>query len=329
VLAAFGFSTLWNETSQKLIFKNKSGAGVLSPLSPYVIFDTQLVRLNSKPLFIDAKLFVPIEFVTLILPKISGKKSALKNDRPKLAPSPAGLPYQPLFLKRIVLDAGHGGHDPGAKSPGGMKEKDVVLAVAQRLAIKLQDEMGIEVVMTRNDDRFITLGNRARIANTSGAQIFVSIHANGAFNDEATGTETYFLSFEASDRKSAQIARAENASVQLELDNPFQGSAGDDLKAILWDLVQTETLKESEKLAIAVQSKLMQQMNMPSRGVKQAPFYVLMGSSIPAILVEIGFITTRHEANQLADPFVQTRIANALFMAILNYDTLRAIQSSQ
>jgi len=245
------------------------------------------------------------------------------------APAPSDLPYQPLYLKRIVIDPGHGGHDPGACSPKGLKEKDIVLAVSLRLARKLTEEMGIEIIMTRTDDTFIPLGERARIANTSGANLFVSIHANGAFNRTATGTETYFLSQTASDRKAAQLAAAENASLRFEPDNPLASMEMDDLKKILWDMVRTETLKESERMAVSVQGKLEQQLHLRSRGVKQAPFYVLLRTSIPAILVEIGFMTTSSEANQLAAPLFQEQIASALFQALLHYDTIRALENQK
>ena len=326
VLKALGFKTTWNETANKLIFKGEAGTGVLSPLSPFITFGAGVFHLPGPPVFLDAKLCVPVEFVSGDLSEILSRKISFNNWESCPAPPPMGLPHRPLYLRKIVIDPGHGGHDPGATSPSGLKEKDIVLLVALKLADRLRDEMGIEVVMTRSDDTFITLGERARITNTSGAQIFISIHANGAFNNTATGTETFFLSFEASDQKAAALAAAENASLRLETDNPMADSDIDDLKTILWDLVRTEVLKDSEKLAIVVQTRLEKQLNLPSRGVKQAPFYVLMGSSIPAILVEIGFMTTVDEASLLADSKFQDRIVYSLFSAILNYDTVRAME---
>lgn len=326
LFGAAGFTWFWNEISHKLVFKNESGAGVLSPYSSYVTFGTRMFYLKSRPLFLGGALFVPEKFATEILFSITGKKVELTGYESEPAPAALGMPYRPLYLKRIVIDPGHGGHDSGAVSPTGLKEKDIVLKVSHILAKKLQEEMGIEVIMTRKDDRFITLGDRARIANTSGADLFFCIHANGAFNRSATGTETFFLSFEASDRKAAKLAAAENASLRFEQGNPLKNADIDDLKLILWDMVQADTMKESEKLAISVQSKLQKLLHLPSRGVKQAPFYVLMGSAIPAILVEIGFITTSAEANQLADVRFQEKIADALFLALVHYDTSRAVE---
>ena len=314
-----------DEWKSILLFKNETLTGVLSPLSPFVTAGSKVFYLPGPPVFLNARLCVPILFFTKYLSVETRGEIEFENISCSPAPPPVGLPYKPLYLRKIVIDPGHGGHDSGAKSPFGLKEKDVVLAVALKLAGRLRDEMGIEVVMTRSDDTFITLGNRARIANTSDAQVFISIHANGAFNNTATGTETYFLSFEASDRKAAALAAAENASLVFEQGNPLAGSSMDDLKMILWDLVRTEVLKDSEKLAVSVQTKLEKQLNLPSRGVKQAPFYVLMGSSIPAILVEIGFMTTRDEASLLANPMFQDQIVSALFSAILYYDTVRAM----
>lgn len=327
IFKALGFETLWNEAGGKLVFKSESVSGVLSVHSRYAALGASMERMAGPLVFLDGRLCVPRAFFDSALSGAMKKKIAFVNVKTQPAPDPIGLPNRPLYLQRVVIDAGHGGHDSGARSPEGLKEKDIVLAVAKQLGTRLNHEMGIETVLTRADDRFITLGERARIANTSEADLFISIHANGAFNSTATGTETYFLSYEASDKKAARIAADENKSLMLEAENPLKDSDPDDLKRILWDMVQTENLKESEKLASTVQEKLQSQMHLPSRGVKQAPFYVLMGSSIPAILVEIGFMTTSAEANQLADPRIQERITDALFHAILHYDTIMAIKS--
>jgi N-acetylmuramoyl-L-alanine amidase len=327
VVAALGFNSSWNESSQKLLLRTDEHVLVVTPRSRYAIVDGRLRRMVGAPVFLGSRLCVPMAFVTGPLAEHVHKPIVFSEPDLATPPPPPALPHTPLYLKKIVLDSGHGGHDPGAKSPEGHKEKDINLAVAARLARRLTHEMGIEVVMTRSDDRFITLSERARIANTSDADLFLSIHANGAYNDVATGTETYFLSFDASDIQAARLAKAENDSFTMAEEGPFGVGGGDDLKQILWDMVRTETLKESEKLASAVQSKLEMELHMPSRGVKQAPFYVLMGSSIPAILVEVGFMTTSKEAAKLASPPVQEKIADALFSALLHYDTFMATQA--
>ena len=328
-LRAMGYATTWNEPAGKLLFKSEAGAGILTPYSPFAIYGAKSRRLSAPPVFLDGRFCVPEDFFLSALPLLAGVEIGKKEGTAVTPPAHMAAPYRPMFLKKVVIDAGHGGHDSGATSSTGVKEKDVNLAVAKRLARRLRDEMGIEVVLTREDDRFLTLGQRAQIGNTSGADFFLSIHSNGAMNKSATGTETFFVSFEASDRRAARLAEMENASIRFEEDNPMVIAGGDDLKRILWDMVHNETVKESEKLAIAVQEKLEQQLHLPSRGVKQAPFYVLMGTSIPAILVEIGFVTTVKEAELLDSPVFQERITDALLRAILHYDTTMAIKSGK
>lgn len=216
----------------------------------------------------------------------------------------------------VVIDPGHGGRDPGANGPGGTREKDVVLRIGVELAEALE-EHGVDALLTRDDDTFVPLGERTRFANRGGADLFVSIHANAASNGEAEGFETYFLSA-ANTEDERRVARMENAAIRYE--NPaIDPESLDDLNFILWDLAQNEYLRESSTLAEIVQEGLEVRLPHPSRGVKQAPFAVLNGAFMPAILFESAFISNPREESLLNDPEFRTRLVEGLAGAILAY----------
>jgi N-acetylmuramoyl-L-alanine amidase len=220
-------------------------------------------------------------------------------------------------LRVIVLDPGHGGHDPGAIGPSGLQEKELTLDVARRVALLLQDDQGVRVVLTRTTDRFIPLRERTAFANRERADLFVSIHVNSAPSVTATGAETYFLSSEATDNAARQAAAAENRVVALE--SNAKGPSRDLLRSILWDLAQSDFQQESSRLAEVVQNTLDRALRLPSRGVKQAPFYVLGGAAMPAVLVEIGFITNSAEEQRLRDDGYRDRVARAIAAGLGEY----------
>jgi N-acetylmuramoyl-L-alanine amidase len=237
--------------------------------------------------------------------------------RPKAPAGPdGGRPaIQPLRL--IVLDAGHGGHDPGAIGPSGLQEKEVVLDVTRRVARMAEDGLGVKVVLTRSTDVFVPLRERTNFANKQRADLFVSIHANAHPRAVSEGVETYFLSSEASDTEARQVAAIENGAVQLE--TPASRQKTDLLKSILWDLAQSEFQQESSFLAETVQDSMTQSMRLVNRGVKQAGFYVLGGAAMPAILVEIGFLTNPREERKLATPEYREAAARAIYAGLTEY----------
>lgn len=201
---------------------------------------------------------------------------------------------QPGAIRRIVVDAGHGGHDPGAVGKGGTQEKDVVLKIAQEVAERVQSELGIDVVMTRTTDHFIELQERTAIANKVGADLFISIHANAASNRNANGIETYYLNL-AKTEKVAQLAALENGT-SLEKVSILQ--------AVLFDLMANYKLNDSALLADAVQKAVYKRVSeqfspLKNLGVKQGPFYVLVGATMPSILVETAFISNATEEGRL------------------------------
>jgi N-acetylmuramoyl-L-alanine amidase len=234
-----------------------------------------------------------------------------------------GVPLAPFPLRRargglevIVIDPGHGGGDTGAIGPGGAREKDLTLTLSERLAAALRDRLPVRVVLTRTEDAELPLATRAALGNELEADLFLSLHLNSSYGRSARGTETYFLSLEASDERAAEAAAAANAA---------NGAAADpaaDLELILWDMAQSRHLAASQQLANLIQEELNQALELRDRGVKQAPFTVLMGAAMPAVLVELGFLSNPEEEQRLRDPAYQTALTDALVRAISRFRAL-------
>jgi N-acetylmuramoyl-L-alanine amidase len=220
-------------------------------------------------------------------------------------------------LRLIVLDAGHGGHDPGAIGPTGLMEKDVVLDVTRRVARLATEGLGVKVAMSRSTDVFVPLRERTSFANKLHADLFVSIHANAHPQAVSEGVEVYFLSSEASDTNARQVAAVENGVIQLE--TPASRQKSELLKSILWDLAQSEFQQESSSMAETVLDSMTQSLRLIPRGVKQAGFYVLGGAAMPAVLIEIGFLTNKNEERKLATPEYRESVARAIYTGLAEY----------
>lgn len=217
------------------------------------------------------------------------------------------IPTKEPGLQLVVVDAGHGGVEMGAKGPSGLLEKDVTLDVAKRIQAGLIKRLGVRVILTRESDKQVSLDDRTALANHEQADLFLSIHVNASAAVKARGAETYFLSYQATDDEARALAALENNTIGVE--SPPGSQA---LGMVLWDLAQSQYLAESSKLAEAIQQNLNQLLRIESRGVKQAPFKVLMGATMPAVLVEIGFITNSEEEDRLKDSSYRERIAQAI-----------------
>jgi N-acetylmuramoyl-L-alanine amidase len=220
-----------------------------------------------------------------------------------------------LGVSRIVIDPGHGGHDPGAKGKG-VNEAELVLDVALRLEKLLQKVPGVDVILTRRTDEFIQLPERTAIANREGADLFLSIHANASINGQAHGIETYFLNF-ANNHSAAAVAARENAA-----STQAMGGLPDFVKAI----AMNNKLDESRDLALQVQRSMVDRQRASNKalkdlGVKQAPFVVLIGANMPSVLAEMGFVTNPQEAKLLKGNAYRQKIAESLFNAIRKYQT--------
>ncbi len=219
-------------------------------------------------------------------------------------------------LDCVVVDAGHGGHDGGA-TYFGVREKDVTLGIARRLGRYLEENLGVRVVYTRSDDRFIELHERGRVANTSCGKLFISIHANAAGSSRAMGTETYFLAPHRTESARSVMER-ENSVVRLESD-PHLYADFDAEGGIMRTLAFSAYQQESQDLATLIEAELGARARRHSRGVKQAGFLVLWRASMPAVLVETGFITNPDEARFLSSADGQDLIASAIFRAVRTY----------
>jgi N-acetylmuramoyl-L-alanine amidase len=216
----------------------------------------------------------------------------------------------PTFV--AVVDPGHGGDQDGALAPDGKHEKDLALQIARRVASRLQRQ-GARVLLTRTGDVGVPLAERAALANSVQADIFVSIHLNSMptklSRKVSSGVETYFLSADATDASASAVAARENAD---RLAGEPQLDASDPVAGILDDLQNTEALSASSRLAYAIHERLVARTRAENRGVKQAPFYVLAGARMPAVLLEVGFISHGAESRKLEAPAYQEVLAQAV-----------------
>jgi N-acetylmuramoyl-L-alanine amidase len=220
-----------------------------------------------------------------------------------------------LKVGRVVLDPGHGGHDTGTVGPEGLREKDLVLDVAQRLGRLIEEKMGSEVIFTRSDDTFVPLERRTEIANEAKADLFLSIHANSSPLRTAAGVETFYLNFTTS-KSALDLAARENAGSQMSVY---------ELQDLLQKIALKDKVEESREFATRVQSALYTLSARPvdarskDRGVKKAPFVVLIGASMPSVLAEIGFISNAHDESIMRREDYRQRTAEALYKGLSSY----------
>ncbi|MDY7231068.1 N-acetylmuramoyl-L-alanine amidase [Hyalangium rubrum] len=218
-----------------------------------------------------------------------------------------------LKVRRVIIDPGHGGHDTGAIGKQGTREKDITLAISHKLAQQLR-ERGLEVILTRDDDRYVKLEGRAQFANEARGDLFISIHCNSAHNRKLRGVETYTLNI-SSDRYSIRLAARENASTEKGIS---------DLQFILADLATKANTGESTRLASQVQKSLVGQLTREYTGIKdlghkEALFYVLLGVKMPAILVETAFLSHAEEEERLASEAYQDSVARAIAQGVEDF----------
>jgi N-acetylmuramoyl-L-alanine amidase len=220
-----------------------------------------------------------------------------------------------LSVSRIVIDPGHGGHDPGARG-GGTTEAELVLDVSLRLAQLLEKVPGLEVVLTRKTDDYVPLQERTAIANREAADLFLSIHANANSSAQAQGIETYFLNF-ATTLSATAVAARENAA---------SGQSMGELPDVVKTIALNNKIDESRDFATFVQREMVTKLRPANKtirdlGVKQAPFVVLIGAAMPSVLAEVSFMTNPQEAKLLKSSAYRQRIAEALFEAVRTYQT--------
>lgn len=255
----------------------------------------------------------PQRLVIDVYPEIAGESR--KEDRE----SPKSLPDKTLNkIETIVIDAGHGGKDPGAIGPGGLQEKDITLYVGKKLGEILEQKQGVKIVYTRDQDIFVPLNERTEIANSHKADLFVSIHVNASERRNARGIETYFLNW-TNDKEALKVAARENKIPISKMEKIQDG-----LQMILQDLARNNKREESMRLAHSVQSSLVSSLRsdyskIEDLGVKYALFYVLVGAEMPSILVEISFISNHEEERRLAASSYRNKVAEAIAKGIDAY----------
>jgi N-acetylmuramoyl-L-alanine amidase len=269
----------------------------------------------------------PYRIVIDITGKVSERKAAESKKAPAEEKSPPGTapPDKPkpppatgeaLKVKTIVIDPGHGGKDPGAIGKRGLKEKDITLKVSKMLKRELGKKLkSTKIILTRTKDIYIPLDERTAIANMKSADLFVSVHVNASVNRKATGVETYYLDY-AHDEEAMKVASRENFASTEEMD--------DVLQFILKDLRRSGNRIESSNLATHIQTNLLSNLKrkyrgIKSNGVKGAPFYVLVNSNMPSILVEISFISNPRDEKRLRDEKYLGEIVKGITEGILRY----------
>jgi len=224
------------------------------------------------------------------------------------------LPSTRQGLRTIVIDPGHGGQATGTIAANGIQEKAITLDIAIRLRELVYRRLGLQVRLTRESDVDLENVRRTEMANNWEADLFISIHANGFRQTAVRGPETYFLSASASDANARRAVLRENGGETP--DGEASAAPASGLDFILWDLAQTQHLRESSLFAEGLQASLNSLWRIGDRGVRQAPFTVLRGATMPAVLVEVGYLSNLEDAAMLADPDVRQRIAESLFRGI-------------
>jgi N-acetylmuramoyl-L-alanine amidase len=226
---------------------------------------------------------------------------------PLLESSPTGA------LRTIVVDAGHGGDEQGARGPQGTLEKDVTLSVARRLKAAIEGRLGARVILTRDGDQTVGLDERAAVANNNKADVFISLHANASVRGSASGAEVFYLSLADYGDQARRVAYGETEAL------PVFGGGSRDIDVILWEMAQARHIEESAVLAQLVESSLRERVAMSPRAIQQAPFRVLVGANMPAVLVEMGFITNAQQEKELGSDTFQSSIVQALVDSIVRF----------
>jgi len=250
-----------------------------------------------------------------VLPQSTQEKTADPQETPPAPQTAEPAASKPKPIETICIDAGHGGEDLGALGKSKLLEKNITLQISQKLKKLVESKTGLRVIMTRDKDSEVSLNSRASIANNQQAQMFISIHVNSSFRKSAYGSETFFVSLKATDQEALELARKENQNPE----DPGETIKNDELKMILWNMAQTEYIRESSTLAEYIQFELNELLGTRNRGVKQAPFRVLMRTAMPAVLIETAFISNSTEEKKLQNEEFLDKIAFAIFNGVSKF----------
>lgn len=301
---AYGIDWKWDSSSMTVELA-KNSAKMRMRVDDYRVYTNNSVSVQEKPVIIyKGAVCIPIELLRTVFNGVFLERPALglSVDRPAVSH------YK---IRKVVLDAGHGGYDPGAIGRNGIKEKYIALDITKKVAAALEDA-GVTVILTRSDDSFIPLWRRVEITNRSGADLFVSIHANASVTHRLKGFEVYYLSEEIDDNARAYSVAKERA---LKFDGNSVYRYTSALNEILWDLELTENRRNGIQLG----NQVLDNINVSKRDIKSARFFVLKGAHMPAVLVEVGYISNADECSRLGSKEYRSDIAERIAGGILKY----------
>lgn len=316
-----------NNKTQKVVFYVDNKKIKISNQITFIEIEDNLFQLSSEVLIENGIYYLPTDSFFGIIQNLSDfslikytnneiRFTSISTDK-KIIKKNVDLrsEKEKWEFKTIVIDAGHGGKDPGAIGYSGTKEKDIALDVAKRLEKKLSKNMNVKIIMTRNEDVFLRLSERTKIANESNGNLFISIHTNAAEDRRASGFETFLIGPNKNEA-AVRVAARENAVLELEGTTGKKLTNEDLIKATI---AQSAFASKSEQFASMVQKEIKKRVQSPDRGVKQAGFYVLMGASMPNVLVELGFISNPSEEKKLRSPQYRDQLATAIYRAVEQY----------
>ena len=315
-----------NDQTEKIIFYVDNKKIKVTSDITFILIEDSLYQLSSKVIKDKNEYYLPVDSFFNIINSLSkdlsvtmGSQSiSFSTKKTTLNPSKKidlRTEKQKWEFKTIVIDAGHGGKDPGAVGYRGTKEKDIALDVAKRLEKKLSKNLNVKIVMTRDEDIFLRLSERTRIANENNGSLFISIHTNAAEDRRASGFETFLIGPNKNEA-AVRVAARENAVLELEGISGQKLTNEDLIKATI---AQSAFASKSEQFASMVQGEIKKRVQSKDRGVKQAGFYVLMGASMPNVLVELGFISNPSEEKKLRSPQYRDQLATAIYRAVEQY----------
>ena len=315
-----------NEKTEKIIFYIGDKKIKITNQIAFIMIDGNLFQLSSKVVKQNNSYYVPTDSFLNIVNNLSNNisisrsangisLSSLPDTNVKAVKVDIRNEKEKWQFKTIIIDAGHGGKDPGAVGYRGTKEKDIALDVAKRLEKKLSKNMKVKIVMTRDEDIFLRLSERTKIANENNGSLFISIHTNAAEDRRASGFETFLIG-QNKNEAAVRVAARENAVLELEGSTGKKLTDEDLIKATI---AQSAFASKSELFASLVQKEIKKRVQSKDRGVKQAGFYVLMGASMPNVLVELGFISNPSEEKKLRSPQYRDQLATAIYRAVEQY----------
>jgi N-acetylmuramoyl-L-alanine amidase len=325
-LSSTGSEPYINEKTEKIVFYLDNKKIKITNGITFLLIDDNIYQLSSKVVRQNNEYFVHIDSFINIVNSSLQNLSIISNSLEIIISSTAktkNVAIKNIDIEKnkwkfstIIIDPGHGGKDPGAVGYRGTLEKDIALDVAKRLEKKISKNMKVKTVLTRDEDIFLKLGERTRIANENNGSLFISIHANAATDRRASGFETFLIGPNKNEA-AVRVAARENSVLELE------GVAGKKLTnedLIQATIAQSAFASKSEKFAALVQEEIGKRVQGKNRGVKQAGFYVLMGASMPNVLVELGFISNLAEEKKLRSSQYREVLATAIFRALEKYE---------